>query len=323
MTFDEYCAAVRDADVEFTLTHREAAPWQLEYSSLGIGSLQFGADGGGSVSDGKVPADRLIVVFKRSQAPAPIYLDGKPVSDTDLCFLGPGSRFVFSSQGPRNWLAATLNSAAVAEASRTLALLLVLEKRTWIVSASASEISQTLQLATLLRNRGRNIDCVTSRREYEGNLASDLLSMLARSKPERYFAMGPDAAPCVTLVHSALGWLRDSEVVNVRIDDLCSNLGVSARTLLRAFNRTVGVGPKKFLRLRQLNLIRRALRNRTMIEKRSITEILTTYGVSELGRAAGDYRILFGETPSETVKRSQLEDRQRGLIGKRERRPSC
>ena len=88
---------------------------------------------------------------------------------------------------------------------------------------------------------------------------------------------------------------------HVSLAELAAAAGCSERTLETVFNEYFGVGPRRYLHLRQLNLIRRALKASDP-ETTSVTELLVRYGVWEFGRFASRYRRLFGELPSETLR---------------------
>lgn len=104
-----------------------------------------------------------------------------------------------------------------------------------------------------------------------------------------------------SIVDAALQTLHDRDRINFRVNDLCDISGLSERTLLRSFHRIIGMGPKHYLLLRQLNLIRRALYEGANDERR-VTDVLTDCGISELGRVSGQYKKLFGELPSQTLR---------------------
>lgn len=53
--------------------------------------------------------------------------------------------------------------------------------------------------------------------------------------------------------------------------------------------------------LRRMHLARRALRRAAGGE--TVTDVATRYGFWQLGRFAVEYRALFGETPSATLRR--------------------
>jgi AraC-like DNA-binding protein len=86
--------------------------------------------------------------------------------------------------------------------------------------------------------------------------------------------------------------------------------------LLRAFHRFFGVGPTQYLKLRRLNNVHCALQAHDC-RQTTVTEVLTTWGVSELGRFAGAYKALFGESPSETLRKKTGAQGSRHLPGRR------
>ena len=61
------------------------------------------------------------------------------------------------------------------------------------------------------------------------------------------------------------------------------------------------MGPAQYLWLRRMNLARRALRLADP-GKTTVTAIATEFGFWELGRFAVQYRQLFGELPSATLR---------------------
>jgi AraC-like DNA-binding protein len=60
------------------------------------------------------------------------------------------------------------------------------------------------------------------------------------------------------------------------------------------------MGPIRFLTLRRMHLVHRALL-RADSSKSTVTQIVTDHGFWELGRFSVAYRALFGESPSETL----------------------
>ena len=65
------------------------------------------------------------------------------------------------------------------------------------------------------------------------------------------------------------------------------------------------MGPIHYLWLRRMHLARRALAAATS-DGLTVTGVAADYGFGELGRFAVEYRTLFGESPSLTLKRSRL-----------------
>lgn len=84
------------------------------------------------------------------------------------------------------------------------------------------------------------------------------------------------------------------------IAEICAAIGVPDRTLRFCCHEHLGMGPKKYLLLRRMNLAQRALRladpNIT-----TVTEIATQYGFWHFGRFSATYHSIFGEPPSVTL----------------------
>ena len=85
------------------------------------------------------------------------------------------------------------------------------------------------------------------------------------------------------------------------LHQLCLELGVSARTLQRAFQRELGISCMKYLKLRRLHLLRERLIT-SAPEDVSIKQAAIETGAWRPSRYAQDYKMLFGELPSETAR---------------------
>lgn len=86
------------------------------------------------------------------------------------------------------------------------------------------------------------------------------------------------------------------------ITELCKEVGASERTLNTCCHEHLGMGPKHFLLLRRMHMVRRALREGNPTET-SVTEIAVQFGFWQFGRLAVAYKALFGEAPSTTLAR--------------------
>jgi AraC-like DNA-binding protein len=84
---------------------------------------------------------------------------------------------------------------------------------------------------------------------------------------------------------------------------LCSTIGVSERTLRLCCAEFLGISPSRYVLLRRLNMVCAALRHASPATT-TVAEHARRYGFTELGRFAGSYRAVFGETPSTTLRGS-------------------
>lgn len=85
--------------------------------------------------------------------------------------------------------------------------------------------------------------------------------------------------------------------------DLCVALRTSERTLRRAFQEQLGISPNRYLWYRRMYLTNRALQLSSPAHT-SVTLIAMEHGFWELGRFAAEYRRLFGEMPSTTLRKA-------------------
>jgi AraC family ethanolamine operon transcriptional activator len=98
--------------------------------------------------------------------------------------------------------------------------------------------------------------------------------------------------------------LRADAFLHSRMDrpiyshELCAAVGVSQRKLHDAFVATVGVSPHSYLKARRLAIVRRTLQHSRPALVKSVA---LAHGFWHGGHFARDYRLMFGETPSETA----------------------
>jgi AraC-like DNA-binding protein len=92
------------------------------------------------------------------------------------------------------------------------------------------------------------------------------------------------------------------------LTEICAAIGVAERTLRASCEEHLGMGPIRYLTLRRMHLVRHALLHLDP-STTTVTQIVTDHGFWELGRFSVAYRMLFGESPSCTLRRpaEQLE----------------
>jgi AraC-like DNA-binding protein len=91
------------------------------------------------------------------------------------------------------------------------------------------------------------------------------------------------------------------------LTEICAAIGVAERTLRVACEEHLGMAPIRFLSLRRMHLVHRALRQADPLTT-TVTRVATDHGFWELGRFSVAYRTFFGESPSESLRRPP-EDR--------------
>ncbi len=124
------------------------------------------------------------------------------------------------------------------------------------------------------------------------------LQGLAHSYTERLARQRDGATPAC--VRRAESYFRDHADQAIRLEDAAAAVGCSVRALQYAFRRFRDTTPHAALVQARLELARAALAR----GEASTTSIARCYGFANAGRFAAAYARRFGETPSETRRRS-------------------
>ncbi len=89
---------------------------------------------------------------------------------------------------------------------------------------------------------------------------------------------------------------------DLKLGDIVAAVGVCPRLLQKAFSHHCGCSPMRFLTQARLQRIRQELERSAHDTK--IVDVMMQYGFTQGGKFAKEYQQLFGEKPSETLKRS-------------------
>lgn len=138
------------------------------------------------------------------------------------------------------------------------------------------------------------------------NLEQSLLGQLFAIAQERTFqTLGRADWSHARLIKNVHDFLRDFPNEPIFVLDLCRALRVSQPTLFRAFRQTLGIGPKEYLQIRRLHLCRQRLLH-DPDSGINVQAVAYDLGFWHLGRFGSAYRSLFGERPSQTLRRRQF-----------------
>jgi AraC-like DNA-binding protein len=89
--------------------------------------------------------------------------------------------------------------------------------------------------------------------------------------------------------------------------ELARTLGVSSRALQRAFERSGHPSPMAYLRRVRLEHVHAELAAH-LPDSATVTTVAVRWGFLHLGRFAGQYRELYGESPSQTLRATTRQD---------------
>ena len=137
-------------------------------------------------------------------------------------------------------------------------------------------------------------------RTFELAVVDALLAAQRHSYTDRFADSGLQASP--RMVRQAAALIDDHCAEALTTADVAEYVGVSVRSLQLGFRHSLGTTPTAYLRRARLRGVREYLASGSAA---SVTEAALRWGVPHLGRFAGDYRRVYGETPSQTLRRSR------------------
>jgi len=111
----------------------------------------------------------------------------------------------------------------------------------------------------------------------------------------------PSAITRSRLVREAEEYMMAHIDQPLTLKELCQALHVSVRPLFYGFQEVFCVSPMEYLKIQRLQHVRQQLKLADPKTK-SVMEIAQRYGFWSAGHFARDYKVMFGELPSETLK---------------------
>ena len=111
----------------------------------------------------------------------------------------------------------------------------------------------------------------------------------------------------------ALEFIHSSDNRLNNIPEICRLSGVSQRTLEYAFQDAFNLSPIQFIQQHRLHKFHHKLLFSSS-DYHTVTSTADELGLEQIGRRAGEYKKLFNEQPSETLKRTANQSMSRGHV---------
>jgi len=304
--FDAFTCAVSDADGRFMLTHLVERKWVFTHRPLNRISVQCGHEESGAVFQGSARHGGCLL-FVETTVPAVLTANGEHIGGDSLIIIGPRARACFAARGRSDWFSIYIPCDVLAQNAARYhfdadAYATSLHKLT----PSFARLARLRSLVDRLESNDGRVPWIFDDATVVVAAESELLAASLA-------CLGPPTAPPTTPPGARKRAMRDDVVrvalaqINAGLDDdpmrmgeLAEAAGVSERTLRNAFSDYFGVSPGRYMKLRQLHQVRRALARATS-DRSTVTEIERGLGVLEFGRFARHYQVLFGELPSQTL----------------------
>ena len=299
-SFEAFFDAFRFANMRPLVLGPAGENWLLTTLVLNNLSIQWGQAEAKAVVEGS-PRAGGVSIFLPTRAPAAWWWNGNQCDELSLMVDAPGADFCLATAAiPRSWCGLFIPDQVLAGANRDT----VGSKRGFF-KVSRLRITRFRsiigQLEALVQGAPGALESASGQKASEQKLLREVRNLLA----------APDAVeippvrhvvPRGQIIRMAMDFVEQHDRECLSVEQLAAAAGVSERTLRDTFVRYFGVPPVQYLNLRTLHQIRRELQSCDPTAT-TVTEIATRCGVWQFGRMARDYRILFGELPSETLRR--------------------
>ena len=106
------------------------------------------------------------------------------------------------------------------------------------------------------------------------------------------------------LVKLVLDYVHDQPSEEITAVELCTLADCSQRWMEQCFKKRFGITPKKYVKYLRLSRLRRDLLQSAQAESQTVIDLASVYGFWHMGQLAADYRKVYGELPSDTLKKS-------------------
>ena len=302
--FDEFADSIRGLAGRFIPTARSDADWWIEAVNVQRVELQQLQIGGASTFAGDGKPGTLTFGIPMTD-PHSIRIDGHGLGDGSFILLKHDQPFTYSGRLVTRWAGVTVpleyieadtelcgspqGSPAELDETRAQTEGWMLERMRRLIGRVCSD-DETVVFVD-------QAACAAAEEEVLG-AASQVLQASSCAKDRH---VGRPQVPRDRIIARCLELMDASAGQPMLIGDLCRASQVSERTLRNVFQEYFGVGPMRLLKVRQLREIRAALAAADGSEQ-TVARIAARFGVWDFSLFARNYRALYGETPSTTLR---------------------
>ena len=252
-----------------------------------------------------VPADMLLVSLAIDRRAAPIW-GGTEVRAGELIALGAGQRVHTRTDGPCRWGAIRLRANDLTQYGRALsgAGFVVPSAARWRPPRAALRQLRHFHQAAVRRVEARSE--VFADTEAAHGLEQQLIHALVECLAAGLVEEETEAVRWRRSILARFEGLLEAEPLP-GLAEISAALNVSRRMLRECCREHLGMDSRRYCHLRGMQLVHRALRSGNPGAS-SIAEVASRYGLRDLSRLAANYRVLYGELPSTTLRQGRSGD---------------
>ena len=270
--------------------------------------LAFAEDNAAHTVRVQMPADLMTFALLPGAQPA-VLAGGVPFKRHQLNQHCPGRDYHQTTEGPSLTGSIMLAPEALCGFAAAMGATLPTTNVNQLIEPSVYALQRLLRLHLSAMRLVRETPDLISRAEAMRGLENAVLDALLGC------VSGAAAEPSTAAQRNHQDIIRKFDDVlaahdtsSLYMGDVAAMIGVSARSLRACCQEHLGMGPKYFLMLRRLHMVRRRLINGTT-DTVSVTDAATEFGFWELGRFSVAYREAFDESPSATLRREPRDGR--------------
>jgi AraC-like DNA-binding protein len=301
---DHYEASLRQAQIEFVITRGAGFKARQIWAELHYLQLLRCEEDLPRIGYVTLPRHLACISFPGSSGPLPRWR-GTELQPGDIMFHSLGERLHQTTFGASVWSLITLDPVQLDDYSRALFEKSIIPPAEGRMLRPCKPDAMRLrrlhaQACRLAETKPKILAHPEVARAIEKDLIHALVTCLIGAKVNEEGAAKR---------HHALVMIRFEEVLTEHLaglrhmPELCERVGVSERTLRSSCVEFLAVSPARYVLLRRLKAVRKALRDGDP-NSANVADLARLHGFTQPGRFAGMYRAAFGENPSTTLQRA-------------------
>ena len=302
--FDAFADSVRDVDCTMTLQNPTHHRWVINRADLPSTHVQLGRLGSGNIVEGQSWSNGYVLYLPLSDTCA-YSANGTVLPTGSFMILEPGCEFCLSSSSNHDWCSLFIPTHELVIGGDLAEPSSGCEKTLCRVTRpnrqAAQQFGALVQQIVAAAAKCPQLESSRAATTAEAELMKIASSILGEQPAGELKHAGRPRLPRQDIIRRSKELLEERRDEPVRVGELAAAAEVSERTLETAFKEYFGTGPVRYLELRHLHQVHRALRAADP-EAVSVSDVFVQHGEWQFGRFASRYRRLFGELPSETLR---------------------
>ncbi len=305
--FDAFAESVHNVDSRMLLRHPKNRTWSISTVNLNGINIQVGRLGSGNIAQGEMRQDGYMLYMPLTDC-VEYSANGIVLEKNSFALLEPGCEFCITTKEEHDWCVAFVPSHMFALETETVEPLPGSKGKTCRVTRPNRLAVNRFQALT-----GKIMTAANKYSQFESTSAAScaaaevlkiVSSYVEQAQNVELRPRGRTRLSRQEIIRRCDEFLEASNNKHVSIEELTVASQVSQRTLRTAYHEYFGVGPVQYLQLRKLHQVHLAL-TETDFKACLVSDILMDHGEWDFGRFASRYRRLFGELPSETLRRKR------------------